>query len=340
MRGIRIARGLIGAATAATVLCGVSSPATAEAGSPHVITAERAEGRLVDVVVYSPSMDRGIPVQVLRPADLSTPAPTLYLLNGVDGGKNDATWSVHTDAAEFFADKHVNVVTPLDGAFSYYTDWLRPDPGLAQINDNNGVNRWTTFLTSELPPAIDEYFDTTGENALGGISMAGTSVLNLVMAAPTVYNSVASFSGCAMTSPGPGQDFVKVVVGIGGGNPENMWGPYNDPAWVAHDPVVNAEKLPHIPMYITTATGIPGPYDTLADPRIDNNVAVLAATLALGGGIEAATHFCTTQLADRTTALGMDNIRYNIKPAGTHSWGYWQDDLHDSWPMFAASLGL
>ncbi|MGG7101584.1 alpha/beta hydrolase [Rhodococcus sp. 24CO] len=340
MRGIRIARGLIGAATAATVLFVVSSPAVAEAGGPRVISAVPGEGRLVDVVVYSPSMDRGIPVQVLRPADTSTPAPSLYLLNGVDGGKNDATWSVRTDVPKFFADKHVNVVTPLDGAFSYYTDWLRPDPGLAQINDNNGVNMWTTFLTSELPHVIDEYFDTTGENALGGISMAGTSVLNLAMAAPTVYNSVASFSGCAMTSPGPGQDFVKVVVGIGGGNPENMWGPYNDPAWVAHDPVVNAEKLPRIPMYITTATGIPGPYDTLADPRIDNNVTVLAATLALGGGIEAATHFCTIQLADRTTALGMDNIRYNIKPAGTHSWGYWQDDLHDSWPMFAASLGL
>lgn len=343
MRTTRNMSGAICAFFAVIVLCMVSSPAVAdvvEPAGPRVVSATPGEGRLVDIVVYSPAMDRGIEVQVLRPVDTATPAPTLYLLDGVDGGKDDATWSVRTDAPEFFADKHVNVVTPLDGAFSYYTDWLRPDPGLAKTNNNNGVNMWTTFLTEELPQVVDDYFDTTGENALGGISMAGTSVVNLAMTAPTVYNSIASFSGCAITSPGPGQDFVKVVVGVGGGNPENMWGPYDDPAWVAHDPVVNAEKLPRIPMYITTATGIPGPYDTLADPRIDNDATELAGTLVLGGAIEAATHYCTTQLENRTTALGMDNIRYNVKPVGTHSWGYWQDDLHDAWPMFAESLGL
>jgi diacylglycerol O-acyltransferase / trehalose O-mycolyltransferase len=25
---------------------------------------------------------------------------------------------------------------------------------------------------------------------------------------------------------------------------------------------------------------------------------------------------------------------------GTHSWAYWQEDLHESWPMVAASLGV
>jgi len=170
--------------------------------------AQSADSRLVDISVYSPSMGRDIPLQVLRPADTSTPAPTLYLLNGVDGGKDDATWSVRTDAPKFFADKHVNVVTPLGGAFSYYTDWERPDPGLAKSGNNNGVNMWTTFLTEELPPVIDSTFGTTGENALAGLSMAGTSVLDLAMAAPALYKSVGSFSGCAMTSsacqsPGP-----------------------------------------------------------------------------------------------------------------------------------------
>lgn len=156
------------------------------------------------------------------------------------------------------AGRHLGVLT-VDGAFSYYTDWEWPDPGLAKSGDNNGVN---------------------------------------------------------------------------------MWGPYDGPGWPAHDPVVNADKLPRIPMYITTATGIPGPYDTLADPRIGNDVTDFVVQLVLGGGIEAATHHCTTQLADKTNALGMNNIRYNFKPAGTHSWGYWEDDLHDSWPMIAASLGV
>lgn len=244
----------------ATAVCGSSS-------SQHRVTlSRRTAGWSTSRCTHS--MGRDIPLQVLRPADTSTPAPTLYLLNGVDGGKDDATWSVRTDAPKFFADKHVNVVTPLGGAFSYYTDWERPDPGLAKSGNNNGVNMWTTFLTEELPPVIDSTFGTTGENALAGLSMAGTSVLDLAMAAPALYNSVGSFSGCAMTSPGIGQDFVKLVVAVGGGDAENMWGPYDGPGWPAHDPVVNADKLPRIPMYITTATGIPGPYDTLADPRI------------------------------------------------------------------------
>lgn len=78
---------------------------------------------------------------------------------------------MRTDAPKFFADKHVNVVTPLSGAFSYYTDWERPDPGLAKSGNNNGVNMWTTFLTEELPPVIDSTFGTTGENALAGLPL-------------------------------------------------------------------------------------------------------------------------------------------------------------------------
>ena len=59
---------------------------------------------------------------------------------------------------EFLADKNVNVVTPLEGKWSYYTDWVNPDPVL-------GNNKWRTFLTEELPPMIDAGLGTTGKNA-------------------------------------------------------------------------------------------------------------------------------------------------------------------------------
>ncbi|MDJ0114615.1 alpha/beta hydrolase-fold protein, partial [Rhodococcus erythropolis] len=78
----------------------------------------------------------------------SEPRPTLYLLNGAGGGEDRATWQRQTDVNEFFADKNVNVVTPLEGAFSYYTDWVNDDPSL-------GRQKWQTFLTQELPPVID-----------------------------------------------------------------------------------------------------------------------------------------------------------------------------------------
>ncbi|GAA3184792.1 hypothetical protein GCM10020255_080840 [Rhodococcus baikonurensis] len=75
------------------------------------------------------------------PADTSAPRPTLYLLNGAGGGEDSATWEGRTDVLDFFADKNVNVVTPLEGAFSYYTDWQKDDPVL-------GRNKWQTFLTA------------------------------------------------------------------------------------------------------------------------------------------------------------------------------------------------
>ncbi|WP_051180157.1 hypothetical protein [Nocardia concava] len=93
-------------------------------------------------------------------------------------------------------------------------------------------------------------------------------------------------------------------------------------------------------MYISSGTGLPGIHDALADPSVDNNDKLLEDQLVLGGGIEAAANYCTRKLSERTTQLGRTNITYNFRPTGTHSWGYWEDDLHQSWPMLAETMGL
>ncbi|WKG07269.1 alpha/beta hydrolase family protein [Nocardia sp. PE-7] len=322
----------------------VSVDATASAAPGARLVSRTQTDRVADISVYSPAMDRTIALRVLRPSDTSTPAPTLYLLNGAGGGEDSANWPGQTDAGGFFADKHVNVVVPMEGAFSYYTDWRRPDAGLAKNLENNGNNMWTTFLTQELPPVIDAAFGTNGDNSLAGISMAGTSVLDLAIQAPELYRSVSAYSGCAMTSDPIGRAFVSLVVRMGGGNTENMWGPDNDAAWREHDPYVQAHRLPNIPIYISAGTGLPGPHDTLSNPRVHisgkNPTSILTNQMLVGGGIEAATAYCTANLAQRTRGLGRTNITYNIRPTGTHSWGYWEDDLHASWPMMATALGL
>ncbi|AXK85085.1 alpha/beta hydrolase [Nocardia farcinica] len=330
-------------ACAATVLALACTPltgavATATPDAPAV-TATPADARLVDLAVYSPAMQRSIAVKVLRPADTTRPAPTLYLLNGAGGGEDAANWFGQTDAVDFFADKHVNVVIPMEGAFSYYTDWERADEGLAETLGNNGRNMWTTFLTEELPPVIDATFGATGANALAGISMAGSSVLDLTIQAPTRYRSVAAYSGCAMTSDPLGRMFVTVVISLGGGDPENMWGPTGGDGWREHDPYLQAHRLPPIPMYISSGSGLPGPHDTLANPRLHNDDRQLLNQTLVGGAIESVTNLCTTRLAQRTAELGRTDITYNIRRPGTHSWGYWQDDLRDSWPMIARSIG-
>ncbi|WP_245814077.1 alpha/beta hydrolase [Rhodococcus marinonascens] len=319
----------------------VTAPASADPGllrsgaapsAAYVDHIDQIDDRRWEVYVYSPSMDRVIPLQVIRPADTSVPRPTLYLLNGASGGENEANWLDQTDVVDFFGDKDANVVMPAEGDSSYYTDWVNDDPVL-------GRNKWTTFLTRELPPVIDSALGTDGINAIAGLSMAATSVLELATQAPDLYRGVGSYSGCAQTSDPVGQAYVRTVVELsGGGDARNMWGPYDGPGWREHDPLVNAEKLRGISLYIANGSGLPGPYEDPARPDTPQGLWWLNQAV-IGGAIEVATDVCTHNLADRLQELNIP-ATFNFRDVGTHSWGYWQDDLHDSWPQLAASLGL
>ncbi|MCD2119455.1 MULTISPECIES: alpha/beta hydrolase [Rhodococcus] len=305
---------------------------TSENGSKITRIENYGEQQLL-VYVYSASMDKEILLDVWRPADTSEPRPTLYLLNGAGGGEDSATWRFRTDAIEFMKDKNVNVVSPVGGKWSYYTDWKEEDPVL-------GVNKWETFLTKEIPPLIDAALGTNGINAIAGLSSSGTSVLQLPIAAPGLYQGVAAYSGCAQTSDPIGQQFVKLVVETwGGGDTRNMWGELNDPAWAENDPYVHAEELRGLDLYISNGTGLPGRYDTLNGPEIDGQVDVLANQIVVGGVIEAATNYCTHNLRTRLDELDIP-ATYNFRDSGTHSWGYWQEDLKDSWPVLQKALGL
>lgn len=285
------------------------------------------------VYVYSAAMDKEVPLDVWRPADTSVPRPTLYLLNGAGGGEDSATWRFRTDAIDFFADKNVNVVSPVGGKWSFYTDWKQEDPVL-------GVNKWSTFLTEELPPLIDAGLGTNGVNSIAGLSSSGTSVLQLAINAPGLYKGVAAYSGCAQTSDPIGQQFVKLTTETwGGGDTLNMWGPPTDPLWVENDPFVHAERLRGLELYISNGNGLPGQNDTLNGPGIDGDPAALANQVVVGGVIEAATNYCAHNLANKLGELGIP-ATVNFRDSGSHSWGYWQDDLKNSWPVLARSLGI
>ncbi|NLE80712.1 MAG: esterase family protein [Rhodococcus sp.] len=336
----RFAAGRFAAAFAVLLMvsgAGVSAVATAapaaNATGSYLAGTKEIDARQMSIEVYSPSMDKNIPLRIITPADTSAPRPTLYLLNGAGGGEDSATWQRNTDIVDFFADKNVNVVTPMEGAFSYYTDWLSEDPEL-------GTNMWTTFLTEELPPVIDSTLGTNGVNSIAGISMAGGSVLSLAEWAPDLYEGVAAYSGCAQTSTDPGRTYVKLVVeSRGGGDTVNMWGEEDNPAWIANDPTLNVEKLRGMDIYVSSGSGFPGQYDTLDGPGIEGDVETFANQIILGTIIEAATNQCTHVLAGELKRLGIP-ATFDFRPVGTHSWAYWQDDLHKSWPMLAGSLGI
>ncbi|MEV5649230.1 alpha/beta hydrolase family protein [Nocardia sp. NPDC052254] len=328
----------VGANTASAQDPVISSKALlADPQSPDGSRIEKAtykDDRNIRLYVHSTAMNRTFPVDVQRPADASVARPTLYLLNGAGGGEDDASWVKKTDIVNgFLADKNVNVVQPIGGKWSYYTDWLQDDPNL-------GRNKWKTFFTEELPPLIDGALGTNGVNAIAGLSTSGTSVLNLAIAKPGLYKSAAAYSGCAETTSDVGREAVKLTVNTwGGGDVRNLYGDDDNPAWAANDPVINAEQLRGTDLYISSGNGLPGQWDTLNGPYTLPGAYGLGNQLVVGGVIEAATNYCSHNLQTKLNSLNIP-ATYNFRNSGTHSWGYWHDDFIDSWPVLSRGLGI
>lgn len=332
LRKVATARTAAVALTAALTVAMLGSTAAAAPAKAPEITSVTKDGRTWHLKVYSAAMGTEIDVDVQRPADESKPAPNLYMLNGLDGGIGSASWAAQTEALEWLADKPVNVIQPIGGRGSYYADWRQTDPKL-------GENKWKTFFTEELPPLLDKTLNSTGRNALAGLSTSGTSVLQLAEAKPGLWKSVAAYSGCAQIADPMGQQFVKLAVETwAGGDTNNMYGPADSPLWAENDPVINAEKLRGTNLYVSSGSGIP----VLEDVEYYLNAApgpMGAVNLSLGVIIEAAVNGCTANLKNKLDSLEIP-ATFKFNPVGTHYWPYWEEALHESWPILAEGMGI
>ncbi|MGP6174768.1 alpha/beta hydrolase [Corynebacterium sp. A21] len=294
-------------------------------------------GRVEELVATSPAMDgREVSLAVIKAPNPG--APTMYMLNGADGGEGGANWIQQTDILDFFLDKNVNVVIPMEGAFSYYTDWHNEQPQLG------GKQMWETFLTRELPGSIEGYLQANNNRAIAGMSMSATSSLLFAQHNPGFYDGVGSFSGCAATSNPVGYASVWTTMNQSGTTPETMWGPRGTGTWHYNDALINAAKLRGTELYVSNGSGLAGEWDLPSSPRLQNfnelqTSLAMTETIVIGGAIEAVTNTCTHDLKAKLDGEGIP-ATFSFRPTGTHSWGYWQQDLWDSWPTFARALGL
>ncbi|MEJ5928111.1 alpha/beta hydrolase family protein [Corynebacterium sp. H128] len=280
---------------------------------------------------YSPSMDRWIPLVVKRAANPGR--PTVYALNGGDGGEGRANWVMQTDILDFYADKDVNMVMPMAGKFSYYTDWQQDAPNLG------GKQMWETFMTKELPQAIETHLAANDQRAIFGMSMTATTTLLYAQHQPGFYDAIGSFSGCAQTSGGVGLPAIDLTLQRGGVTKEQMWGPLGTGTWHYNDALINSEKLRGTPMYISNASGLAGQQDLWSGERVQGNSANVGVLVVEGGAIEAATNKCTHDLKAKLDSQGI-GADWAFRPVGTHSWAYWQEDLRGSWETFRYAFGM
>ncbi len=307
------------------------SISAAAPGAKHPVAKIAAVKKLsalrTDIWVASPSMGGKVKVSVLTPRTGGGPRSTVYMLDGAGATGNVSDWITKGKAGEFFAGKNVNVVLPVGGAGTFYTDWQKRDRKL-------GKPMWETFLTKELPPLVNARFNGTGRNAVIGLSMGGQAAFALAARHPELYTGVASLSGCPPVAAPLNEGYVRTTVGRAGGDANNMWGPFGSDGWLSHDPTTKFSALRGKNIFISAGSGAVGPLDL--DARPDDGMPKEAVT-ASGSALELAAYRCSVQFAWEMQASGV-HYTDGFRLIGTHSWPYWRRDLPVLWPTISRGL--
>ena len=318
-------RRIVAAALVAPVALGVGLVGAAEAapltGPVHTAPAGGYEELMV------PSSMGPIKVQVQWAARGGDAA--LYLLDGLRARSDSNAWSFETNAMQQFAGDDVTLVMPVGGQSSFYSDWDAP----SNFNGQRTTYKWETFLTQELPDFLAGYGVSRTNNAVAGLSMGGSAALTLAAYHRDQFKQASAFSGYLnISAPGMREAIRVAMLDAGRFNVDSMWGPPWSSAWLRNDPFVFAPQLAGLPMYISAASGLPGPYD-----RPSSLVGVY--NTANGMALEALSLVNTRAFQVRLASLGI-SAHFDFPAAGTHAWKYWEGELWKARPMILSALGV
>ena len=301
-------------------------------GLPEGVSVDRIEwltNRRVAVFIRSAAMpEQLMQVQILLARDWhSNPQakfPEVWALDGLRARDDENGWTIETNIEQFYADKNVNVILPVGGESSFYSDWQRP---------NNGKNyKWETFLTKELVPVLNNEFRSKDSRAVVGISMGGTAAINLAERNPHLFKFVGSFSGYLDTTTTGMPTAIKAAqMDAGGYDSEAMWGPAGSQDWIDHDPKLGIEALKDMTVYVSSGSG----RDDFGNPE---SVAKGAANPA-GVGLEVISRLSTQTFVDYASRTPVKPV-VKFRPSGVHSWEYWQFEMTQAWPYIANALAL
>jgi len=296
------------------------APAAPE-GAQAQITAVRAlDGRTRDITVSSPAMGMSIPVRVILPPSWnSAPNATFPVLYMLHGGNDDYTsWTRETDIEALSRDADVIVVMPDAGKAGYYSDWFAGGP------------RWETFHTDELVRLMEREYRASPSRAIVGLSMGGFGALNYAARHRGLFRYVASMSSYVdLNDPA-----VRLVLGLGsdrdGVDIRRVWGDpvTNFAVWQAHNPSAMPEAYRGMRVHLSAGNSVPGPLD--AGRRTDQFLASIVGEAPLAAPIR--------KFAASLRAHGVD-VTTDLYGPGTHSWPYWQNELHRIWPDLVRTLG-
>ena len=302
---------------------GGTAPVFASGNGLTVASVKQIDARQYDIVVSTPALGRSVNIRILLPADYgSSPEqrfPVLYLLHGTSGGASD--WVDSGDAEALTANLPLITVMP-DAGFNddgggWYTNWVDQSTAL-------GPSQWETFHVDQLIPWVDASLRTVaGRNgrALAGLSQGGFGSMTYAAQFPDKFVSVASFSGAPDIDYNPAVAAGATMIvdgtafGLDGVEPEAMFGSRatDEINWQGHDPADLIRNLFPVSVWLYTANGVPGPYDTPYPNPADM-------------GIENLVGDSTLSFWQRARQVGLP-VHMDDYVQGTHTWAYWSRDL-------------
>ncbi|MDO5511257.1 alpha/beta hydrolase-fold protein [Corynebacterium sp.] len=299
---------------------------------PDGVEVERMEwitNRRVALFIRSAAMPQElIQVQLLLARDWhSSPERTfaeVWALDGLRARDDDSGWTIETNIEQFYADKNVNVILPIGGESSFYSDWQQPD--------NGKHYKWESFLMDELIPILDQGFRSNRDRSIVGLSMGGTAAMNLAQRNPHFFDFVGSFSGYLdTTSTGMPRAILAAQRDAGGYDGTRMWGQPGSQDWINHDPKTGIGALKDMKVYVSAGSG-------RDDYGQSDSVATNPANLA-GVGLEVISRMSSETFVRHARAEGVQPI-VHFRPSGVHSWPYWQFEMTQAWPHMANAMGL
>lgn len=297
-------------------------PAFTDGNGISVVSAQPVDDRLWALSVSTPALGRAVRLRILLPTGYAdhpdTRYPVLYLFHGTSGGPDD--WVQQGDVEATTAGKPLIVVMP-DAGFDndgggWFTDWVNTTTAL-------GPSQWETFHVGQLVPWVDANVRSIadrGGRAIAGLSQGGFGAMSYAARHPDLFGTAASFSGApeidrdALVIPFSTAIIEATAVGLDNVAPGSMFGPRltREINWQGHDPATLIPNLHNSALFMWTASGLPGQYDTQLD---------LAAS-----GIEGMTHVSTQLFHQHLREAGIPSY-YNDYVFGTHTFPYWAQDL-------------
>lgn len=238
---------------------------------------------------------------------------TVVMLDGLRATNDVSGWE-HQTNVQNLVNSGVNVVMPVGGAASFYSDWNAP----SNFNGQNYTYKWNCVIANTLPKALyAKGMVPGGKLAIAGISMGGNAALVVAANNKQYYSHAFSMSGYLnLSAPGMKSAIRVALLDADGGpwNSDSMWGPPWSTRWYDNDPFVQITKMHGLKVRVASGSGMLGKYNAGQGPvEIVQGVPLEVLSLAQTRAFEVQAFVNRVQL---TT---------DYPNTGTHMWGYWQD---------------